>query len=120
MPPPNGNGPRAEGRPDARITAKITATPESGTSGPSVTDARVQVPERHSGRPLAFASQAAPCEGRSQWALMYQCGSCGGTHFGRSPVELITGKRRARCGRMVWLVIARTYRGRPNPPAVTT
>lgn len=63
------------------------------------------------GRPLAFASQAAPCSGRTQWALMYYCQACSGTHLGRSPVELATGKRRARCGRMVWLVIARTYRG---------
>lgn len=62
-------------------------------------------------RPLAFASQAAPCAGRTQWHVMYQCGACGGTHFGRSAAELVTGRRRARCGRVVFLVIARTYRG---------
>lgn len=62
--------------------------------------------------PLAFASQAAPCAGRTQWHVMYQCEACGCTHFGRSPIELTTGKRTARCGRVVWLVIARTYRGR--------
>jgi hypothetical protein len=61
--------------------------------------------------PVAFASQAAPCANRTRWAVMYQCGACGGTHFGRSPVELTTGKRLARCGRVVWLVVARTYRG---------
>ena len=42
---------------------------------------------------------------------MYQCGACGGTHFGRFPVQLKTGKRLARCGKVVYLVIARTYRG---------
>jgi hypothetical protein len=59
--------------------------------------------------PVAFASQAAPCEGRTQYGLMYRCPVCSGTHFGRSPVQLVTGKRVARCGRMVWLVIARNY-----------
>lgn len=68
-------------------------------------------PVRH-GRPIAHASQAAPCAGRTQWHIMYACTACGGTHFGRSPVELKTGKRLARCGRVVWLVIARTYRAR--------
>lgn len=59
--------------------------------------------------PVAFASQAAPCEGRTQYGLMYRCPVCSGTHFGRSPVQLVTGKRVARCGRVVWLVIARNY-----------
>ena len=66
---------------------------------------------------MAFASQAAPCAGRTQWALIYQCHACGGTHLGRSPVEVTTGKRLARCGRVVWLVISRTYRGRDTGAA---
>ena len=61
--------------------------------------------------PVAFASQAEPCAGRAQYGLMYRCGACGATHFGRSPVEVTTGKRIARCGRTVWLIVARTYRG---------
>jgi hypothetical protein len=72
---------------------------------------------RKGGRPVAFASQAAPCAGRALWHVMYSCGACGGTHFGRSPDELTTGKRLARCGRVVWLVIARTYRGRDTGAA---
>jgi hypothetical protein len=67
-------------------------------------------PARRGRTPVAHASQAAPSAGRRWWHVMYQCGACGGTHFGRSPVELKTGKRLARCGRVVWLKIARTYR----------
>lgn len=40
---------------------------------------------------------------------MYSCTACGGQHFGRSRTELQDGPRRARCGAVVWLVIARTY-----------
>jgi hypothetical protein len=60
--------------------------------------------------PVAFASQAEPCAGRTLWHAMYKCGSCGGTNFARSRKELTTGKRLPQRGRMVWLVIARTYR----------
>lgn len=60
-------------------------------------------------RALAFGSQAAPCGERKQWHTMYRCGACGGTHFARSKTELTTGKRLARCGKVVWLVIARNY-----------
>jgi hypothetical protein len=86
---------------------------------PIVTDAtgKRQDPADRAGRlPVAFGSQAEPCAGRALWALMYRCGACGGTHFGRSREELSTGKRTARCGRIVWLVIARTYRGREGTP----
>jgi hypothetical protein len=114
--PPNVTGGHPAAQPDSRPNVDALA------KGHDVSDI-----VRHDGdgprrtargrRPLAFGSQAAPCEGRTQWAVMYQCGSCNGTHFGRSPVELTTGKRRARCGRIVWLVIARTYRGRPQEAA---
>ncbi len=76
-----------------------------------------QAAGKRRGLPVAHASQAAPCAGRTQWHVMYQCTACGGTHFGRSAVELSTGKRLARCGRLVWLVISRTYRARQDPGA---
>jgi hypothetical protein len=67
--------------------------------------------------PVAFASQAAPCEDRTQFGLMYRCPICSGTHFGRSPVQVTTGRRLARCGRMVWLAVARNYSGPDQGPA---
>ena len=81
---------------------------------PVADDVQVLASPVRQGRPVAHASQAAPCAGRSTWHIMYQCGACGGTHFGRSPVELKTGKRLARCGKVVWLKIARTYRPRDD------
>jgi hypothetical protein len=59
--------------------------------------------------PLANASQAAPCAGRALWHIMYTCGACGGAHFGRSRDPITTGKRTARCGRTVFLVVRRTH-----------
>lgn len=63
---------------------------------------------------VAFGSQAEPCAGRTMWHVMYRCGTCNGTHFGRSREALTTGKKLARCGRVVWLVIARNYSA-PGP-----
>lgn len=119
--PQTGNNPRLEtggvpankkSSPRTRVTTEKEAPPlttitqvNDNRGGPRRTASRGRPPTSH-------ASQAAPCAGRSTWHVMYQCGACGGTHFGPSPVELKTGKRLARCGRVVWLVIARTYRGR--------
>jgi hypothetical protein len=61
--------------------------------------------------PIPNASQAVPCGRRTQYHVMYGCGACGGVHFGRSPEEIKTGKRRAACGRIVYLVVRRVYRG---------
>lgn len=63
--------------------------------------------------PVAFASIYAPCPGRSLWWLAYVCPWCGHGHLGRARDEAdITGKRKARCGRLVTVLAARTYRGR--------
>jgi hypothetical protein len=118
-----GPQPKAKDRPNVEIAAKLTrsiAPPgEEAMSLSMLTHGTED--RRGSARghrlPVAFASQAAPCAGRTQWHVMYACGSCGGTHFGRSPVELTTGKRLARCGRLVGLVISRTYRGRADSGA---
>jgi hypothetical protein len=64
--------------------------------------------------PVAFGSQAEPCAGRTMWHVMYRCGTCNETHFGRSREALTTGKKLARCGRVVWPVIARNYSA-PGP-----
>jgi hypothetical protein len=111
MPPPNlRTGPPATIWNAARQPDDSTApkAPEIIVSVGHSVDQRAT--RRGRGLPLAFASQAEPCAGRMLWHAMYRCGACGGTHFARSQEELITGKRLARCGRQIWLVIARTYR----------
>jgi hypothetical protein len=111
MPPP-------ETRSGPPGTTRIAARPPDDSTAAKAPEITVRV--RHAadqlamrrGRalPLAFASQAEPCAGRTMWHAMYRCGACGGTHFARSQEELVTGKRLARCGRVIWLVISRTYR----------
>jgi hypothetical protein len=107
--PSNENGTQRHTRP--RSTSQV-ATTATITNATTVTDAgEIQQARGPARLPVAFASQAAPCAGRALWHVMYQCGACNGTHFGRSHEELVTSKRLARCGRVVYLVIARTYRG---------
>jgi hypothetical protein len=108
---------KSGGHPENQALAKATDTPPEEEAMSPTLMVRDGAPKgqdapHKSSRPVAFASQAAPCAGRTRWAVMYSCGACGGTHFGRSRVELTTGKRLARCGRVVWLIISRTYRGR--------
>jgi len=63
--------------------------------------------------PKVFASAFAPCPGRELWALSYICPWCGFGHFGRARTEAkLVGKRRTRCcGRLVFVKIAKAYRG---------
>lgn len=73
-------------------------------------------PDAEQGAPLksriAFASAWAPSAGRRQWLAVYRCPRCGGGHAARAAtLTAITGGRRGRCGRRVWVVIARTYGG---------
>lgn len=98
--------------PRTRSTTEEEAQPLINLTQVNDISAPSQRSARRGRTPIAHASQAAPCAGRTQWHLMYACGACGGTHFGRSPVEVKTGKRLARCGRVVWLRVMRTYRGR--------
>ena len=63
--------------------------------------------------PAVFASIYAPDDTRALWHLAFRCPHCNGWHFGRTRDEAkVTGPRRARCGRLVVVVAARTYRGR--------
>lgn len=62
--------------------------------------------------PSVWASALAPGPGRRQWAVTYVC-VCGFPHLGRARTfEALGGTRRARCGRRVWLNVARVYSGR--------
>ena len=61
--------------------------------------------------PAAFASLYAPAGRRTMWWLAYRCPHCGAGHFGRvRDQEDARGVRRAGCGRLVWVKVARTYR----------
>ncbi len=58
------------------------------------------------------ASVYAPCEGRSWWWLAYVCPHCKAGHLGRARTEAqVPGVRRSRCGHLVVVIVARTYRG---------
>ena len=60
--------------------------------------------------PLAPASVFAPGGRRRSWWYTYPCRTCGTHHFGRAK-ELggVTGVRRAGCGHLVLVMIARVY-----------
>jgi len=60
--------------------------------------------------PAAFASVYAPCASRARWLVVYVCPHCKLGHGGYAhELEKIPGKRRARCGPRVWLIVARRY-----------
>lgn len=76
--------------------------PATGTNGTS----------DGNGPPFAFGSVYAPDEHRTCWWLAYICPWCGRGHIGRARDEAgITGRRKARCGRLITVLAARTYRG---------
>ncbi|SFO14688.1 hypothetical protein SAMN04489713_104273 [Actinomadura madurae] len=60
--------------------------------------------------PAAFASLYAPSGNRTMWWFTMRCPHCGHGHFGRlRSRDALDGVRRAGCGRLVWVVVARTY-----------
>lgn len=62
--------------------------------------------------PTAFSSAWAPSAGRRQWVGVYRCPRCNGSHVTRAAtLNGLGGIRRARCGRRVWVVVARRYGG---------
>lgn len=67
--------------------------------------------------PKAFASQFSPDDSRLYHWVTYRCPHCGASHFGRSPNRIESGIRRSRCGRKIWLIIARTYPGKRTKEA---
>jgi hypothetical protein len=66
---------------------------------------------RHRRLPSASASLYEPANGRTWWWLSIRCPHCGSVHLGRvrSQAEA-PGPRRAGCGRMVVVIVRRTYR----------
>ena len=68
--------------------------------------------------PVVYASAYAPCEGRHLRAFAYICPWCGLGHLGRARTEAeIAGPRRAGCGRLVLIRVARVCRGRMEAAA---
>jgi hypothetical protein len=65
----------------------------------------------HGKAPVAFASQAAPAGRRKRYGLFYGCPHCGANHIGFSWVKVTSCKRTSGCGRVIWLVVKRNYRG---------
>ena len=60
--------------------------------------------------PLAPASVFAPDGRRRLWHFTYPCRVCGAHNFGRShSLADVTGLRRATCGHLVSVMIARVY-----------
>lgn len=64
------------------------------------------------GRPVTYASLFAPSGRRRLWWLTYVCPACGSGHFGRSTTSDASGVRRSACGRLIYVKVARTYRGK--------
>lgn len=62
--------------------------------------------------PVANASLYEPAAGRTWWWISLRCPHCGAVHLGRVRSESqAPGPRRAGCGRMVRVLVRRTYRG---------
>jgi hypothetical protein len=75
---------------------------------------------RRPGRPTrrkpqtAYVSLYAPTGRRKWWWYSYRCPECGAYQLGRArQLDHVTGIRKAGCGHLVEIVIARTY-GRPE------
>jgi|SRR5690606_23983394 len=68
---------------------------------------------------VAHVSLYAPHAGRRTWWFAYRCPHCTFGHQGQlrqatdeqTAEQGVRGVRRSRCGRLLWFVVARTYRG---------
>jgi hypothetical protein len=73
--------------------------------------------DRHRGArrgrlPVANASLYEPAANRSWWWISLRCPHCGSVHLGRVREEgEAGGPRRAGCGRKVFVLVRRVYRG---------
>lgn len=75
--------------------------------------------------PLAWVSLYAPHASRRTWWYCYVCDHCKHGHQGQlrhatdeeSAEQAVRGVRRSRCGRLLWFVVARTYRGQSSEVA---
>lgn len=89
----------------------MVATPRSRRPGPGqlVLDEDLSRPRRY---PAVYISLFAPAGRRRNWWFTYTCPYCRLGHFGWvTTQDEATGTHRAGCGRRVWRVVARIYRG---------
>lgn len=76
---------------------------------PATTGMSPMVQATTDGIPTVRASAYSPDGSRRLWALAYRC-TCGHVHMGRArSYGTLGGTRRARCGRLVFVDVARTY-----------
>jgi hypothetical protein len=113
-------GPDTRGHPEAKSLARTDApSPTKETDAVHIvrqdgSGARIAAPRARRSRrlPIASASLYEPAAGRTQWWLSIRCPHCGSVHLGRVRTESeAPGPRRAGCGRLVLVVVRRTYRG---------
>jgi hypothetical protein len=116
----SGPGPATQGHFKAKSLARTDAPPPNKEtdavhivrqdgSGARITALRARRSRR---LPIASASLYEPAAGRTQWWLSIRCPHCGSVHLGRVRTETeAPGPRRAGCGRLVLVVVRRTYRG---------
>lgn len=109
MPPENTKA----ARPGAALGSDQQATEDTPKVQPRIDGRHVlgqtELPLRH---PAAYVSLYAPYGRRRMWWFTFVCPTCSFGHFGRvADEESVEGLRRAGCGRLVWLVVARVYRG---------
>lgn len=87
--------------------------PGRGTEGADERRQNSSVASSVRAYPRAYASLYAPSGRRTMWWYTLRCPHCGAGHFGRVRDRASAGGvRRAGCGRLITVVIARTYRPR--------
>lgn len=108
MPPNEKGGPGTTRNPPTHENSAST----NATNIPKVAEGS---PRRYR---TAYVSLYAPSARRTRWWACYICPFCKLGHFARLRSEAdASGVRRSGCGRMVTLVVARTYRRKPKAAA---
>jgi hypothetical protein len=103
-------GPEVRGHPEAESLARTAAASPPTKEDDAVHIVRQVRRSRH--LPTASASLYEPAANRTQWWISLRCPHCGSVHLGRVRAESeAAGPRRTGCGRMVLVVVRRTYRG---------
>lgn len=100
-------------RPDMRRGPQVTI-PEAANAVSAIAEAtstiKVTRARSRSRPPLAPASVFTPRGRRRLWHYTYPCRACHTYHFGRAKaLDEVTGVRRAGCGHLVSVMIARVY-----------
>lgn len=127
MNPPNENGPAGsahslQGRNENTTTKQVSTARVQATADERHTVEQTRLPLRY---PAAYVSLYAPHASRRTWWYCYVCDHCKHGHQGQlrhatdeeSAEQAVRGVRRSRCGRLLWFVVARTYRGQSSEVA---